>query len=1020
MALTKTPVSLNFAQGMNQKADPFQLPIGQFQNLTNSVFDKAGRLTKRNGFQNTTALPNANQTTLTTFSDNLIATGSSLYSYSSDLNQWLNKGPVQPIQLNVQSLVRNSSGQSAPDMAVSSNGLVCLVYLDADGNSYYQVSDYTTGNQVVARTMLPATANTARVALLGNYFIITFFATVSAATHLQYIAIPIASPSNAGTATDISNDNQSSPCYDISSVGTALYVGWMSATADTFKILFIRPSLALSPTTTQSTTFAIARVTVHADPATGVVWAGFSPPAGSNSVSVSAFNSVLAQIMASTTALSNLGTGSNLVLASSGRVATVLANGLQTVTHQGTLAFLDSITITLPASGGGTGTVGTLQFVETVAVASKPFVDNGVIYFLAAYGNCNQSNPALNSNQPTYFLMDANLNVYARLAYSNGGGYPQTQVLPSVSFYNNQYVVPYQIKDFLASVNKGTDLATGTPTAAIFTLTGINSAEFSLNTTAQYNTEIANVLNLTGGILWQYDGVKPVENGFHVWPENIAVSTATTTGFVPADTYYYVFTYEWTDNQGNLYRSAPSIPVSVTTTGSTSINTLFVPNLGITYKTGSNPVRIVGYRWSLLAQAYYQFTSITSPVLNAPASSTVQTITDSNLSVVGNTLLYTTGGVVEDIAAPPSIGSCLFNNRLWLIDAEDRNLLWFSKQVIEDTPVEMSDLLTLYVAPTTGAQHSTGPMTAISAMDDKLIIFKKDAIYYVNGIGPDNTGANSQYSDAIFITGTVGCANPNSIVLTPTGLMFQSDKGIWQLGRGLDTTYIGAQVEDLSLENTVVSAEAIPATNQVRFILDNSQTLMYDYFYNQWAVHTNVNAISSTLYQSAHTYLNKYGQVFQETSDYYSDGSSPVLMALTTSWISVAGLQGFERFYAMNLLGTYFTPFKLNVSMAYNYSSGPLQSVIVSPDNYTKPWGGEANWGTGATWGVDIDNASNVFSARVFPEVQKCETFQVSIQEVFDPSFGTQPGQGLSLSGLLLLVGMKRGSRTQSARRSFG
>ena len=54
-----------------------------------------------------------------------------------------------------------------------------------------------------------------------------------------------------------------------------------------------------------------------------------------------------------------------------------------------------------------------------------------------------------------------------------------------------------------------------------------------------------------------------------------------------------------------------------------------------------------------------------------------------------------TGGVVEDVNAPASNIMTLFDTRLWLVDAEDPNLLWFSKQVIESTPVEMSDLFTI-------------------------------------------------------------------------------------------------------------------------------------------------------------------------------------------------------------------------------------------------------------------------------------------------------------------------------------
>jgi hypothetical protein len=56
----------------------------------------------------------------------------------------------------------------------------------------------------------------------------------------------------------------------------------------------------------------------------------------------------------------------------------------------------------------------------------------------------------------------------------------------------------------------------------------------------------------------------------------------------------------------------------------------------------------------------------------------------------------------------------------------------------------------------------------------------------------------------------------------------------------------------------------------------------------------------------------------------------------------------------------------------------------------------------------------------MFPTYQKCQSFQLQITEIYDPSYGVIAGEGLSLSGLNLTVGMKRGSRTQKASRSFG
>jgi hypothetical protein len=1028
--LQKQPIDINFIKGLDLKSDPFQVDASNFLSLNNSVFTTSGRLTKRNGFKNITSLPNDQQSTITTLNDNLIATGSSLYAYSEDTNQWLDQGIVQPVQLDTLPLVRVSTSQTSPDTAVASNGLTCLAYIDSS-LAYYQISDSATGQQIVKRTALPSTAVCPRVFILGVYFIVMFIDTVSAASHLQYIAIPIANPTNpmpvADSATNVSSLTAG---WDGYVVNNTLYVAYESASGVT--INFMNTALSTGTGTTISgATADLMTVSANSNAVFIGYWNG-------TSIYSAAFNYALVQIMSTTTVVASINISEITSVVPN---VNFLTNPTQTLFfevindygYDSTIRtdYISGITVT---NSGGTGVVSSLTYptaatptvvagttptviVRSVGLASKSFIaNNDTVYMLGEYGDTKQTSSSDDSNQPTYFLIDETGAIYMRLAYSNGGGYAQNQVLSSVTIIGDSYYVAYLNNDFLAVVNKGTNLPTGTPVNAIYTQTGVNLATFELNTTQQYSVEIAGTLNLTGGMLWEYDGVRPVENNFQVWPENVEVTTATTGGSITAGTYYYVFTYEWTNNQGNLERSAPSIPVSITTTGSTSTNTINVPTDRLTYKVTPNPIRIVGYRWSVAQQVYYQFTSLTSPTLNNPSIDYV-TFTDtfSDAEILGNVILYTTGGVVEDIAAPPSIAAALFDNRVWLIDAEDQNLLWFSKQVIEDVPVEMSDLLTFYVAPTTSAQGSTGTLTSIYPMDDKLILFKKDAIYYINGTGPDNTGSNSQYSQPIFVTSAVGCANQHSIVLTPQGLMFQSDKGIWILGRDLSTNYIGAPVESYNT-NTVKSATAVPATTQVRFILDNSTTLMYDYFFQQWGTHSNVEAISATLYQSEHTYLNSVGNVFQELPGTYLDGSTPVLMSLTTAWIHLAGLQGFERFYQGYLLGTYYTPFTLNCTLSYDYNPSSTQAITVLPQDYVADWGGEANWGSGGPWG----GPGNVFRARLFPEKQKCESFQLSIQEVYDPSYGQAAGQGLTLSGLSLILGVKRGWRTQNAAKSFG
>jgi UDP-glucose 6-dehydrogenase len=358
----------------------------------------------------------------------------------------------------------------------------------------------------------------------------------------------------------------------------------------------------------------------------------------------------------------------------------------------------------------------------------KAFIVNGIEYFLAAYQSPYQN---------TYFLMngastEASPIVVAKLAYENGGGY-LTLGLPSVNVDGDEAQIAYLFKDLVEalSTNNNTQQTT---TGGIYSQTGINLVSFTFSSQKVDTAEIGSNIQMAGGFLWNYDGYLPVENDFFLWPDSVEATWSATGGAMAAqpdgstntDAYYYQVTYEWADNQGNIYRSAPSIPVAVTTTGSGSAGsvTLYIPYLRLTYKI-ANPLKIVIYRWSVAHQTYYQVTSITQAQLNSTTTdylTYVDTLADA--SIVGNNIIYTTGGVIENVNGPASNIMTLFDNRLWLVDAEDQNLLWYSKQVIEATPVEMSDLLTFYIAPSTASQGNTGPVTALAPMDDKLIILE--------------------------------------------------------------------------------------------------------------------------------------------------------------------------------------------------------------------------------------------------------------------------------------------------------
>ncbi len=1071
MAVQKIPVPISFNQGYSQKVDPKQLPIGKFRSLQNSIFDKVGLLGKRNGFGLFTLLEATDLSSITTYSNSLVALGNNLNIFSEEQGVWLDKGVVNQISLSTLSLVRSSSGQTSVDASLAYNGLSCEAWVDSDGNAKYQVNDSSNGQVLLNSVNLPSGAHAPRVFALNRYFLITYLITITATPHLEYIAVPFTNLSAPHAPVSVSAQVKTDTTgYDgVVSNGT-LYLAWNGSDGGGA----IRQT-SISPNLVQASTNAISGHTadllsIQVNPVNTNLWITYW-----NSSNNNGYTSIITPI-------------GGVVLVPTLVINNIIINELTSVLQNGILNILYEVSNTYPSgvrsdyvqteTVTNTGTVSSpVTVLRSVGLASKAFLDNNIPYVLLVYGG---------ALQPTYFLSDIQGNIQAKLAYSNGGGYIVGQVLPNVTFTSNgDAYIPYLFKDLLLSVSK----LNGSPnTAGIYSQTGINSVTFDFNAPA-YTVEIGSNLNLSGGIVTAYDGVKPTEQEFHVWPEDITLTESSAGGAMLDQEYFYQVTYEWTDGQGNLFRSAPSVPLSTTITAGATVTftsvfainvmsltvsstaglivgqiitdnttagniqpgtyitsivgsvigislptiaasaggggdtlqttnfgsvSLVIPTLRLTSKPN---VRIVVYRWSVANQVYYMVSSITSPTLNNPAVDTVTYVDTKNDNVIiGNVILYTTGGVVENIAPPSTQVMTLYKSRLFLLDAEDTNLLWYSKQVIEATPVEMSDLFTIYVAPTTGASKSTGPIKSLGAMDDKLIIFKRDAAYYLTGTGPDNTGANNDFSEPTFIAGTVGCSNQQSIVLIPTGLMFQSDKGIWLLDRNLGTSYIGAAVEDFTKNSLVMSAITIPGTNQVRFTLDSGVTLMYDYYVQQWASFVNIPGISSCIYANLHTYLRSDGSIFQETPGLYLDGSSPTLMSFTTAWFNIAGLQGYQRAYEYYFLATYLSPHTLQVQTAYDYNDAIFQSNIIQPDNFSTPWGGDATWGGSLVWG----GASTNEQWRVDLNIQKCQSIQISLSEQYDPSFGVPAGAGFTMSGLNLIMGAKSGYPRLSPSRIVG
>lgn len=417
--------------------------------------------------------------------------------------------------------------------------------------------------------------------------------------------------------------------------------------------------------------------------------------------------------------------------------------------------------------------------------------------------------------------------------------------------------------------------------------------------------------------------------------------------------------------------------------------TVNIPTLQATRKTG---VSIALYRTENNQTVFYRVSSLTSLTYNDKSLSYMQIVDRMpDSAIIGNEELYTTGGEVDNYAAPAVSALTTFKNRAIYLSPENPFQWGYSKQVIDGSPVEFSSLLFFQ-----NVDQRVGKLCAAGPLDDKLVLFGPTSKYYVVGTGPSPSGANNDFSEATKIAGTTGCSNPASVLEIPIGLMYQDGvKGIWILDRSLQERYIGAEVEEFN-SYTVTSAQHVPDANKAIFTLSNGSNLVYDYFVNQWEVDPFPQpVVDATVFQNDYCYVQADGLELQQTPGSFIDTQnatlSAVLMSLKTGWLSFAQIQGFQRVWELQILGEYKSEHTLTVNIYVDFKDTIAQ-----------------------TFTIPVLTDPGLYQFRLTMKRQKCEAMQIEIIES-----QSSLGEGFSLSALTLRCGIKKGLNKLPASRSY-
>lgn len=1007
MALERQIKSLPFTEGPDTKTDP--ILSAKPSRVENAVI-RGGTWKKRWGTSQLTALIDTGESFtvgegLFAFDSELVRINSgTAYSLGPATGKWTTKpGGGQTATHTAKRIIRNSRSQTDADH-VYTNGVTVSAWAETAGPSiglhiavYDEVTGefYQTGGAIVSGV---SSALGCRCVALGNKVLVFY----SNAATLNVAIVDTTSPATAPTVvtslkTDLYQPVANGGAFDAVASPTGGYAVvayvWDNAGTISTKLFAVNSlgAVLASPATTDMGETFEALVSIYVA-ASGLLYVF---PHGNNAYFLTANATTLAKVLARTTI--NNAVGSRTLVA----VAEATAGSLTVfMSGSGGAAATASLVATAVVNSAGIGTAyAAINGTAGIAIQGDGFILNGQAACLVMNGATFSGAISL---QPTLFVLTATGAVAARILPGTAGNNSGLYARPSRPFTTTMGGTAMLV--FERGRLNYTSAAGVTIDKTPIGVTRINLQAVKASVLPM--VRLGDAMYIGGSRPSVYDGQEWTDAGFNMFPTGVS-AVAAAGGVLSAGTYQYRVLYSWQSVRGELQRSAPSPAVSVTVTATQKV-TLTIPTMRLSNRdaTAVNQVQIEVYRTEANGTVFYRLSRVDSPLMNDLTASTVSFVDDSTLNVpdtalISNELIYTTGGVYDNIAPPAYRFACAHKNRLIIAGLEDPYEWRSSCQAIR------GEMLRFNEAWGGRVPSQNGQITGVASLDNSLIIFVERGAYVVLGDGPDLLGNNPWLPPQPITSVTTGPVSAQSINSINAGVLFQNSQGFQLLDRSLNVQYIGADVEAYAGYN-VRCATLRPEVSQLWIQADQGsdmvggviggelQTsnggvcLVYDYFYGQWSVLTNYGGQSAAFFQSKYCRMRSDGTCFQEQPGTYRDSGTYVATTIETGWVKLAGLQGFQRVWEAGLVGAYGgagNDFTLSWSIGYDYNTAYNST-------YTATYNTAGIFASGDQFQIQ----------RQMP-VQKCEAIRFKITD--SPSGN---GQGIALTDLTLLVAVKGGS----------
>lgn len=978
MALNRVPVPVPMASGLDRKTDPKQAPVGRLLVCQNARFDQSSTLRKRNGysaFSRTVTDLGTEYVDATALAargtETVLLTESTAYSYQASIGTWNKIGPVASVSASDESVAHTATNQSTPD-AATNEGVTILAWEDSRGGVWWTLLEAEGGRVLRAPEQVDADGQRPRCLAVGNVLHLVYATTL---TELRILVVNPAMPTATATPVALTTDlDATNPSFDALS-GDAALITWARSSGG-YRIGYLHQSGVLgSPVTGLDPVVDNVAVTFDVGP-------------------IIAYDGDTRLVIV----VHDTGTQNTSIVSHSVDDALIVSS-TETVAEAVDV-------VRLAASFHATDDTSILVFREVDAATDRDhyvrvgqYTDGGALVEVATHRGCGIASSAFIDDTRVHVWLvhdvefftiylclrqedDGSYLVVARALPGTAYGLPPRAHVPRVESTGRSHTWCGSWQQQIATDESST-----------FAEVGIRRVTLDFDAVGSWQTaQLGRSLYIGGSCPLIYDGDTVTEADFHYAPDDIAAPAQGTTGALTAlGTYVYRAVYEWIDAQGELHQGATSVGTLVTMTGANDSVTLTLP----TYRLTDKRVRIGVFRTEAndADGGLYRVTSLDPSATGAngfvasnPAVDTV-TFTDelSDASLITREPLYTNGGIPSN--DPTGAGSVLVagKRRLFYTDPSDPLMVRYTQALQDGHGVEFNNELSFKVDP------YGGDVTALAVMDDRVIVFKRTAIFAVSGPGPlanPQADPSQGFSEAALVTSDAGCTAPASIAVTPVGIVFQSAKGIYLLGRDLSVSYVGAPVEAFNSQ-VVTRATLIEDRRQIVFLCASGETLMYDYGAGQWSTYTNHTGLDAAVIAGTYHYLRTDGRVFRETVDSYRDDNSQIRMVLETAWIKmVPFLQGFSRFYHLHIIGERRSPHTIRFRYQTDYMAGwsapnDVDWTAESGDAYGDGDYGEGVYGGDAPeiyqWKVHLGETGQAIRFR-FEDIEATDTFGASYE----------------------------------------